>query len=83
MAEPASAFRALAEAVTLRLREEREQIGDRAGDTVSAVLRELGFVSRREYDELELRVAQLEHRLRLVEDGEAAAAPPSPPDAVP
>jgi hypothetical protein len=81
MAEPASTFRALAEAVTLRLREEREQLGDRAGDTVSAVLRELGFVSRHEYDELELRVAQLEHRLRLVEDGEAA--PPSPPDAVP
>jgi BMFP domain-containing protein YqiC len=31
------------------------------------VFRELGLVTRREVEELELRVAQLEHRLRLVE----------------
>ena len=30
--------------------------------------RELGLVTRDDWDELELRVAQLEHRLRLVED---------------
>jgi len=30
--------------------------------------RELGLVTREDWDELELRVAQLEHRLRLVED---------------
>ena len=30
--------------------------------------RELGLVTRDEWDELELRVAQLEHRLRLLED---------------
>ena len=29
--------------------------------------RELGLVTREEWDELELRVAQLEHRLRLLE----------------
>jgi BMFP domain-containing protein YqiC len=29
----------------------------------------LGLVTREEFEELELRVAQLEHRLRLVEDG--------------
>lgn len=30
--------------------------------------RELGFVTRDEWEELELRVAQIEHRLRLLED---------------
>ena len=30
--------------------------------------RELGLVTREEWEELELRVAQLEHRLRLLED---------------
>jgi polyhydroxyalkanoate synthesis regulator phasin len=30
--------------------------------------RELGVVTRREWEDLELRVAQLEHRLRLLED---------------
>jgi polyhydroxyalkanoate synthesis regulator phasin len=30
--------------------------------------RELGLVTRDEWDELELRVAQLEHRLRLLEE---------------
>ena len=34
------------------------------------IARELGLVTRDDWDELELRVAQLEHRLRLVEDAE-------------
>ena len=34
---------------------------------LSGVFRELGLVTRGEVEELELRVAQLEHRLRLVE----------------
>jgi hypothetical protein len=29
--------------------------------------RELGLVSRRDFEDLELRLAQLEHRLRLLE----------------
>ena len=40
---------------------------ERAGDTVERLGRDLGLVSRSEYEELELRLAQLEHRLRLVE----------------
>jgi BMFP domain-containing protein YqiC len=31
------------------------------------VLRELGLVTRREWEELELRIAQVEHRVRLLE----------------
>jgi polyhydroxyalkanoate synthesis regulator phasin len=41
--------------------------GERAGATLQSALRELGLVTRDEWDELELRVAQLEHRLRLLE----------------
>lgn len=39
----------------------------RTGENLQGVFRELGLVSRADYEELELRVAQLEHRLRLVE----------------
>ena len=37
---------------------------------MAGLFRELGLVTRGELEELELRVAQLEHRLRLVESGE-------------
>jgi len=59
----------------------------RRGDL--ALLRELGFVTQSEFEELELRVAQLEHRIRLLErttapvtlegDGPAGHAEPQPP----
>jgi polyhydroxyalkanoate synthesis regulator phasin len=39
----------------------------RSGVNLQGILRDLGLVLRAEYDELELRVAQLEHRLKLVE----------------
>jgi polyhydroxyalkanoate synthesis regulator phasin len=50
-----------------RWRGEAMRVGERAGATFSGLFRELGLVTRREYEELELRLAQLEHRLRLVE----------------
>jgi hypothetical protein len=34
---------------------------------LAALFRELGLVTRVELEELELRVAQIEHRLRLLE----------------
>jgi BMFP domain-containing protein YqiC len=34
---------------------------------MQSIFDQLGLVSREAYDELELRVAQLEHRLRLAE----------------
>jgi polyhydroxyalkanoate synthesis regulator phasin len=52
---------------TTRWRGDALRVGEKAGATVNGVLRELGLVTREEWDELELRVAQLEHRLRLVE----------------
>ena len=50
-----------------RLRREAERLGDAGESTVARVARELGFVTRDEYEELEVRLAQLEHRLRLLE----------------
>jgi BMFP domain-containing protein YqiC len=41
-----------------------------------ALLRELGLVTRADWDDLELRVAQLEHRLRLVENEPRTTEPP-------
>jgi len=76
MAEPGSAVRQAVEALATWLRDERGRVGERAGENVSAALRELGFVTQTEYEELELRVAQLEHRLRLVEAREPVPSPP-------
>ncbi len=50
-----------------RWRGEALRVGERAGSTFASLFREVGLVTRREYEELELRLAQLEHRLRLVE----------------
>jgi polyhydroxyalkanoate synthesis regulator phasin len=52
---------------TTRWRGDAVRVGEKAGSTVNGVLREVGLVTREEWDELELRVAQIEHRLRLVE----------------
>jgi polyhydroxyalkanoate synthesis regulator phasin len=41
---------------------------ERAGAAMDGVFHEFGLVTREDYDDLELRVAQLEHRLRLLED---------------
>jgi len=57
---------------TARWRGDAVRMGERAGATLHGVFRDLGLVTRDEWDELELRVAQLEHRVRLLE-------PPPPP----
>jgi polyhydroxyalkanoate synthesis regulator phasin len=60
-----------------RWRGDALRMGERASSTLSGVFRELGLVTRREHEELELRLAQLEHRLRLVE-GTPQPPPPGP-----
>lgn len=60
--------RAWIDDVTNRWRGDAVRLGERTGATVQGALRELGLVTRDEWDELELRVAQLEHRLRLLEN---------------
>jgi polyhydroxyalkanoate synthesis regulator phasin len=61
---------------TARWRGDAIRVGERAGATLHGALRELGLVTRDEWDELELRVAQLEHRLRLVENQPREASGP-------
>lgn len=58
------------EELSTRWRGEAVRAGERASGTLAGLFRELGLVSRDDFDELELRVAQLEHRVRLLE-GEA------------
>jgi polyhydroxyalkanoate synthesis regulator phasin len=64
------------EEATTRWRGDAVRVSERAGVTLQGALRELGLVTRDEWDELELRVAQIEHRLRLLE---ARPRPVSPP----
>jgi len=59
--------RQLIEDAAVRWRGDAARFGERAGETLTGVARQLGLVTREEMDELELRVAQLEHRLRLLE----------------
>lgn len=54
-----------------RWRGDAARFGERAGSTLHGVLRELGLVTREDWDDLELRVAQLEHRVRLIEQSAA------------
>jgi polyhydroxyalkanoate synthesis regulator phasin len=82
MAEPASDYerliavlgprvdelRSLAEDFTARWRGDAVRVGEGSRRRIQDLARELGLVTREEWDELELRVAQLEHRLRLLEN---------------
>jgi polyhydroxyalkanoate synthesis regulator phasin len=65
---------AVEDAVT-RWRGDATRATERAGAGVHGFLRELGLVLRSEYEELELRVAQAEHRLRLLERDEDVTPP--------
>jgi polyhydroxyalkanoate synthesis regulator phasin len=60
--------RELIDESTARWRGEAGRMGERAGAALESLFAELGLVTKDDYDELELRVAQLEHRLRLLED---------------
>jgi len=63
--------------LTLRWKDEAGRVGERSGAALEGLLVQLGLVTRGDYEELELRVAQLEHRIRLLEGGPRAV--PDPP----
>ena len=69
MAAPDSglALRQLVEELGVQLRAGVEKLGDLPQETGERLARELGLVTREEYDALALRLAQLEHRLKLLE----------------
>ena len=59
--------RELIREVTDGWRREAGRFGDRTSDAAQRFVRELGLVTREEFEDLELRVAQIEHRLKLLE----------------
>ena len=80
MAEPDSngsfALRQLVEELGAQLRAGAERLGDLPHDTGERIAREVGLVTRTEWEALELRLAQVEHRLKLLE---RPAQPPAKP----
>jgi polyhydroxyalkanoate synthesis regulator phasin len=59
--------RSLVEELMGRWRSETVRLSERTGNGLAGLFREVGLVTRGELEELELRVAQIEHRLRLLE----------------
>jgi polyhydroxyalkanoate synthesis regulator phasin len=58
-----------------RVRGSRARVGEQTMSLLRSLVEDLNLVTRDDLDELELRVAQLEHRLALLE------APPGAPPA--
>jgi polyhydroxyalkanoate synthesis regulator phasin len=63
----AGALEELLAELPARLRGSRARFSEQALGALRALVEELNLVTRDDLDELELRVAQLEHRLRLLE----------------
>lgn len=61
-------LRSLLEEAASRWRGDAVRIGEGGRHRVNRVFYELGLITRDDWDELDLRVAQLEHRLRLLEE---------------
>jgi polyhydroxyalkanoate synthesis regulator phasin len=68
--------RALLEELSARWRGDATRLGEKAGATMELLFRELGLVTREDLVDLELRIAQLEHRLSLLEDSATRVSPP-------
>ena len=69
-------LRSLVDDATSRWRGDAVRLGEETRQRVNSVFYELGLFTREDWDELDLRVAQLEHRVRLIEqrldaDGDA------------
>ena len=57
-------------------KKEGERVGSMPSDASDKALRRLGLVRREEMEDVALRLAQLEHRVRLLEKPPAADAAP-------
>jgi hypothetical protein len=62
------ALRQLVEELSAQLRSGVEKLSDMPVETGERIARELGLVNREELESLELRLAQIEHRLKLLEE---------------
>jgi len=65
--EGSFALRQLVDELGAQLRSGAGRLGDLPQETGDRLARELGLVTREELAALELRVAQVEHRLKLLE----------------
>jgi len=61
-------LRSLVDELSGRWRGDAIRVGEGTRQRLRDLFRELGLITRDDWDELELRVAQLEHRLSLLED---------------
>jgi polyhydroxyalkanoate synthesis regulator phasin len=64
----AFALRQLVDELAAQLRSGVEKLGDLPQGTGERLAHELGLVRREELESVELRLAQLEHRLKLLEN---------------
>jgi polyhydroxyalkanoate synthesis regulator phasin len=64
-----------------RSREEAHSAVKKADSSLQGAFREMGLVNKREVEDIDFRLRQLEHRLQLLEAAadSAAAAEPEPP----
>ena len=60
--------RSLLDEASSRWRGDALRLGEGTRPRLQELFRDLGVVTRADWEELELRVAQLEHRIRLLED---------------
>jgi polyhydroxyalkanoate synthesis regulator phasin len=61
-------LRALLDEATGRWRGDAARVGEGTRQRLNQLFYEIGLITREDWDELDLRVAQLEHRLRLLEE---------------
>ena len=62
-------LRALLDELSGRWRGDAVRVGEGTRQRLRDLFREVGLITREDWDELDLRVAQLEHRLHLLEEG--------------
>jgi len=78
--------REVADRLVARSREEARAAAKRADSSLQGAYREIGLVTRREFEDIEFRLRQLEHRVQLLEaaedatSGSAAGSPEGTPD---
>jgi polyhydroxyalkanoate synthesis regulator phasin len=61
-------LRSLLDEATSRWRGDAIRVGEGTKQRLNSLFYELGLITREDWDDLDLRVAQLEHRLKLLED---------------
>ena len=69
--------REVADRLVARSREEARAAAKRADSSLQGAYREIGLVTRREVEDIEFRLRQLEHRVQLLEAAEDAASSPA------